>query len=287
VSAFQVDRGLHQSGSCDESTWLAICEAGFTLGDRLLKLTAPMLRGDDVADLQQNLNYLGFDCARPDGIFGPATGRALIDFQRNSGLNPDGVCGPTTVHTLRLVSRQSGNGPGVASIREAENVRSQSSIGGLRIVIGQFGGLSSIARPLSRALRERGATVMSTDEYEASAQAAAANRFGASAYIGFDARVDACSIVSYFAVSSFESIGGRALASRIVEELAPVLEPQPALQGMRLPVLRETRMPAVLCSVGPVRSVVDRTSRVSEAVTAAVAAWSGSPLIEDASHDLG
>jgi N-acetylmuramoyl-L-alanine amidase len=282
VSDFQAERGLHRSGECDESTWLAICEAGFTLGDRLLKLTAPMLRGDDVADLQQSLNHLGFDCGRPDGIFGAAAGRALIDFQRNSGLNPDGVCGPTTVSTLRLVSRQSGTGPGVASIREAENVRSPASITGLRIVIGQFGGLSSIARPLSRSLRERGATVMSTDEYEASAQAAAANRFGASAYIGFDARVDACSIVSYFAVPSFESVGGRSLASRIVEELAPVLESRPALRGMRLPVLRETRMPAVLCSVGPVRSVVDRTNRVTGAVTSAVAAWSAAPTSGDA-----
>jgi N-acetylmuramoyl-L-alanine amidase len=277
VSAFQADRGLHQSGICDEPTWLAICEAGFTLGDRLLQLTAPMLRGDDVAELQRSLNHVGFDCGRPDGIFGPATGRALVDFQRNSGLIQDGVCGPITVSTLRLIARQSGSGPGVASIREAENVWTQSSISGLRIVIGQFGGLSSITRPISRALRERGATVVSTDEYEAAAQAAAANRFGAHAYVGFDARVDSCSIVSYFAVPSFESVGGRALATLIVEGLAPVLESRPALQGMRLAVLRETRMPAVLCSVGPVRSVVDRTDRVTDAVTNALTQWSSAP----------
>ncbi len=34
----------------------------------------------------------------------------------------------------------------------------------------------------------------------------------------------------------------------------------------------------VLCSVGPVRSVVDRTNRLSEAVTRAVAAWSQAPM---------
>ncbi len=119
---------------------------------------------------------------------------------------------------------------------------------------------------------------MSTDEYEAPAQAAAANRFGADAHIGFDARSDQCSIVSYFAVPSFESVGGRSLAVRIVDELDDVLESRPVLNGMRLPVLRETRMPAVLCSVGPVRSVVDRTNLVTEAVTRAVAAWSEGPL---------
>jgi N-acetylmuramoyl-L-alanine amidase len=278
VNAFQSARGLHQNGECDEPTWLALIEAGWTLGDRLLLLNAPMLRGDDVADLQRSLNHVGFDCGRPDGIFGPAAGRALVDFQQNSGLTADGICGPQTVRTLRLVSRQSGSGPGVASIREAEFSRAPTSIDGLRIVIGQFGGLSSIARSLARALREEGATVMSTDEYEASAQAAAANRFGATAYIGFEARTEPCSIVSYFAVPSFESIGGRALATCIVNELEPVLESRPALNGMRLPVLRETRMPAVLCSVGPVRSVVDRTNRLSTAMTQAVSAWSETPV---------
>jgi N-acetylmuramoyl-L-alanine amidase len=258
---------------------MALIEAGWELGDRLLMLSAPMLRGDDVADLQRSLNHLGFDCGRPDGIFGPAAGRALLDFQRNSGLTADGVCGAQTVRTLRLVSRQSGSGPGIASIREAEAVRSPTAVNGLRIVVGQFGGLSSIARSLSRALREQGATVMSTDEYEASAQAAAANRFGADAYIGFDARTDRCSIVSYFAVPSFESIGGRSLAVRIVDELDGVLAERPVLNGMRLPVLRETRMPAVLCSVGPVRAVVDRTNVLSDAVTRAVAAWSEAPLL--------
>ncbi len=278
VTNFQTERGLHVSGACDEPTWLALIEAGWELGDRLLMLDAPMYRGDDVADLQRSLNRLGFDCGRPDGIFGPAAGRALTDFQRNSGLTADGVCGTQTVRTLRSVSRQTGSGPGVASIREAEAVRTPTSIAGLRVVVGQFGGLSSIARSLSRSLRERGATVMSTDEYEAPAQASAANRFGADAYLGFDARTDQCSIVSYFAVPSFESVGGRSLATRIVDELDPVLECRPVLNGMRLPVLRETRMPAVLCSVGPVRSVVDRTNLLTEAVTRAITDWSEAPL---------
>jgi N-acetylmuramoyl-L-alanine amidase len=49
LSDFQRRRGLHVSGSCDEGTWLALVEAGWSLGDRLLLLTAPHLRGDDVA----------------------------------------------------------------------------------------------------------------------------------------------------------------------------------------------------------------------------------------------
>ena len=213
VASFQEQRGLRATGDCDEGTWLALIEAGWRLGDRVLLLAAPQLRGDDVVSLQQALNHLGFDCGRPDGILGPATIRALVDFQRNSGIIADGVCGPTTVRKLELLRRQSGSGPGVARIRESEAVIGSSTLGSLRVVVGQFGGLSAITRALSKALaRSPVRVVLSTDEYEASAHASVANRFGASVYIGFEAQPDACSTISYFAVPEFESRGGRALA---------------------------------------------------------------------------
>lgn len=279
MSRFQTERGLHVDGICDEQTWLALIEAGWQLGDRLLMLSAPHLRGDDVVALQNALNHLGFDCGRPDGIFGAATARALSDFQRNCGLTPDGICGPQTVRMLELVSRQSGTGPGVAVVRESELAGStHTSLRTVRIVVGQFGGLSSITRSLARSLRERGATVMSTDEYEAPAQAAAANRFGASVYVGFEARTERCSIVSYFAVPTFESIGGRTLALNVAHSLEVVGLTPPVVRGMRLPVLRETRMPAVLCSFGPVRAVVDATDLITEAIVSSLESWSRTPL---------
>lgn len=276
---FQEARGLHPSGECDEQTWLAIIEAGRTLGERLLMLQAPMLRGDDVADLQDALNRLGFDCGRPDGIYGPATGRALHDFQKNCGLHADSICGPRTVEMITTLGRQTGSGPGVASIRESELVREQTPLSTQRIVVGQFGGLSSITRSLQRELRQAGAKVMATDEYEATAHAAAANRYGASLYIGLEALTDAASTVSYFAVPSFESIGGRSLATHVVNALRDVLPSAPTLRGMRLPVLRETRMPAVLCAIGPVRDVVDSAQSITGALVAAISAWSDAPFI--------
>ena len=270
VEDFQRRRGLHVNGICDQSTWLALVEAGWTLGDRLLMLSAPHLRGDDVVELQNALNQLGFDCGRPDGILGPATARALQDFQRNSGLTADGVCGPLSLRMISLVRRQTGDGPGVASVRELTGFTVPSS---LRVVVGQFGGLSTIARSISKALRTGGAVVMSTDEYEASAQAAAANRFGATIYVGFEALTDRRSMISYFAVPTYESVGGRALAARIAQHLQHALPTSVELLGMRLPVLRETRMPAVLCSLGPVREVVDANDVIAEAVIAAIGAW--------------
>jgi N-acetylmuramoyl-L-alanine amidase len=250
---------------------MAIVEAGWCLGDRVLVLAAPQLRGDDISELQDALNRLGFDCGRPDGIFGPATARALEDFQRNGGLTPDGICGSHTVRMLELLRRQTGSGPGIASVREA--LSTHAPLRTLRIVVGQFGGLSGITRSVTRTLRTSGATVMSTDEYEAAAQAAAANRFGADVYVGFEARADDRSLCAYFAVPTFESIGGRALATGIVSHWGSSLLPAPEVLGMRLPVLRETRMPAVLCSLGPVRAAVDATDAVTDAVFDAVTAW--------------
>ena len=273
VTGFQQQRGLRPTGDCDEQTWLAICEAGWHLGDRILKLEAPQVRGDDVAELQQSLNHLGFDCGRPDGILGPATVRALIDFQRNSGINADGACGPTTISMLERLRRQSGSGPGVASIREHEVRAGASTFESARIVIGQFGGLSGITRGLARSLRNDGATVMSTDEYEASAHAAAANRFGATVYLGFEPRSEPGTTIAYFAVPQFESFGGRALASCLADALVGIVPGDPTIIGMRLAVLRETRMPAVVVTVGPVRAIVDAAEAVSRGVEVALHNW--------------
>ena len=119
---FQRVRGLRTSGSCDEDTWRAIVEASWKLGDRLLMLVAPNLRGDDVSELQASLGKLGFDSGRVDGILGPQTSRALEDFQHNSGLYVDGVCGPGTVRALHVLARQTGSGPGVPAVRELEHL---------------------------------------------------------------------------------------------------------------------------------------------------------------------
>ena len=145
-------------GCCDEDTWKALVEATWKLGDRLLTLTSPNLRGDDVAELQATLGRLGFDCGRVDGILGPRTARALVDFQSNCGLLADGVCGTDTVRALHRVSSQSGTGPGVASVREHDLLRHRSpSLATRNLVIGHFGGLGVIARAVGRELRRRGA----------------------------------------------------------------------------------------------------------------------------------
>jgi N-acetylmuramoyl-L-alanine amidase len=274
VRAFQTGRGLRCDGRCDEQTWTALVEASWKLGDRLLYLTSPNLRGDDVADLQSRLLRLGFDCGRVDGILGPSTARALEEFQSNCGTAADGVCGPDTVRTLTVMSSQSGAGPGIAAVREREQLRSGfGSVAECRIVVGQYGGLSALTRTLSRELRTRGATVMSLDEPDAVAQATAANHFAADVYLGFESHADSAATVQFYRVPTFESVGGRSLAELIGEKLGHIEGLVPEVRGMRLPMLRETRMPAVQCIFGPVRMAIDAGPGIAAAVIEAVEQW--------------
>jgi N-acetylmuramoyl-L-alanine amidase len=255
VRGFQRRRGLHDHGQCDEPTWLALVEASWRLGDRPLRLVAPFLRGDDVGALQASLGRLGFDCGRVDGIFGPATVRAL-----------------------EINGARTGSGPGVATLRELEQLESVASLHELRVVVGQFGGLGALARQVAQSLRPRGARVIAVDELDPSIQAAAANRYGATAYVGFEARPDDQSAVAYYATEGFESAGGQALATHLVHHFAAIAGlASTRMVGMRLAVLRETRMTAVVCSIGPVQRVVDATPDLSDAVVEALAAWAESP----------
>ena len=284
MQAFQRHRGLHDHGRCDEPTWLALVESTWQPGDRPLRLVAPHLRGDDVGWLQSALGRLGFDCGRVDGIFGPATARALEDFQRNCGVDVDGVCGPATVRVLEISGARSGTGPGVAAIRELERLNAiGASLQPLRVVVGQFGGLGTLARHVARTLRQHGGRVITADELDPSLHAAAANRFAATAYVGFEPRTDPHAEIAYYATAGFESQGGRALADRIHCALDASSTGLPvSTHGMRLPVLRETRMTAVVCSMGPVQRVVDAAPVIGDAVVGALAAWAASPLPQDA-----
>jgi N-acetylmuramoyl-L-alanine amidase len=282
LRSFQTERGLRVDGVCRDETWAALVEASWVLGERLIYLTSPHLRGDDVAELQSRLGRLGFDCGRVDGIFGMLTQRALVEFQRNFGLKPDGICGRVSVRALVGLARYSGAGPGVAALREQETLRGASrSLESLRVVVGQFGGLSSVSRSLFRELHQHGAVVVLVDEPGVRGHADLSNRFGADVYLGIEADPEPGIAVAYYAVPAFESAGGRSLAERLRQHLEPDLRDvagDVVVTGMRLPVLRETRMPAVVLTLGPVRAIVDRASVVASGVVDALRAWVDAPL---------
>ncbi|SFM85095.1 peptidoglycan-binding protein [Thermodesulforhabdus norvegica] len=68
---------------------------------RLLKLTIPYQRGEDVREVQEALVRLGYSLS-VDGVFGPETDRCVRDFQKSQGLVVDGIVGPVTRAHLDL-----------------------------------------------------------------------------------------------------------------------------------------------------------------------------------------
>ena len=274
VRSFQERRGLRVDGVCGAQTWDSLVEAGYHLGDRLLYHTSPPLRGDDVAELQRRLGALGFDAGRVDGIFGEDTQRAVLEFQRNAGLTADGVCGPATRAVLVRVRARNDDPITVAAVHERESLRqSPRTLHGRRVVVAQAGGLDALTDAVVRALAETGAQAIPLHHLDGSAQAQQANGVGADVFVGLAAAETGCS-VAYYAGHGFESPGGRRLAECIQKEVPAVLAAAPTTPaGMALPVLRETRMPAVLCELGPPTAVVSQGPRLACAFTRALECW--------------
>lgn len=71
---------------------------------RLLKLTSPYMRGQDVLELQRALHKAGYPKVTGDidGIFGRATQAGVKKFQKARGLKVDGIAGKNTISALGL-----------------------------------------------------------------------------------------------------------------------------------------------------------------------------------------
>ena len=275
--AFQSSRGLPADGICTQSTWQLLVESSWLLGSRLLYLTSPHLRGDDVEQLQSNLAKLGFDCGKADGIFGPLTVRALMEFQHNSGLVTDGICGPKTLRLLERVSGQSGSGPGIVAVREGELLRDPASETRTHVVIGSFGNTRRVARVMTQRLRESHADVVIADSIDAHQHAMTANSFDARVYVGLTTSDAESVTVSYFETDRFVSELGRSLANSLTTALGPVFSPRPVIaSGARLTVLRETRMTAVVVDVGTV-ATHEGSDAVGELLGSTLAHWLETP----------
>jgi N-acetylmuramoyl-L-alanine amidase len=281
LEGFQYRRGLRVDGVCGPQTWAALVEAGLRLGDRFLYLRRPMLRGDDVADLQRRLSALGFDTGRVDGIFGTLTSQALADFQRNTGLPVDGILGATTFRELRRVAPRHGDPELVSTVRDRDRLRrAPRTLLGRRIAIGEEGGLDALVAAVRRPLVATGAQVIPLLHPDGSTRAAAANAADADVYLGLRLDPDrtGCS-TAYYSGYSYESAGGKRLAELIHALAAAALGvPADGVQGMTLAVLRETRMPAVVCEMGPPAIVVRHADALAEALVRALVAWAATPV---------
>jgi N-acetylmuramoyl-L-alanine amidase len=274
LRSFQEARGLRVDGECGSQTWASLVESGFTLGDRWLYEHRPMLRGDDVGDLQRRLNALGFHAGREDAIFGPETTASLREFQRNAGLAPDGIAGAETLDTLRRLGHLAGGS--IASLREREELRRPRRLRDRRIYLSVAIGLEALGSVVARELRTAGAdALLDSSGADPGVTAAQANRYGADLFLGLRAGDGPGCHCFYFATSSFRSEAGFRIATTVQASLAPVLPGEVGdVRGRTFAVLRETRMAAVVCEPAGdptgMRRLVSRSPEVGEAIVAGV-----------------
>ena len=253
VTGFQRAKGLDPDGIVGPDTWRALYEAGYRLGDRIIFMRRPMIRGEDVAELQSRLNSLGFDAGKVDGIYGPDTESAVREFQYNRSLPEDGKCGPEVVTEIHLVTRGEMR-EGREAIREREWMRLlPATVAGARVyldagcrdpeeahqsweaatsaalAIQEAGGLPMMSRSQDTQLPER-------------VRARRANRMGSDIIVAFRRDADAEECVFYFASPHSSSAAGSELASSIAAVIGGRVE------GRAYSMLKETRAPAVVIS---------------------------------------
>ena len=88
-----------------EGLWLELINHGYKLGDRILNLSDPELRGSDVEELQELLSRLGFYSEPINGIFNTNVVFSVTAFQENRGLSIDGNVGHGTVNEIKMLMR--------------------------------------------------------------------------------------------------------------------------------------------------------------------------------------
>jgi N-acetylmuramoyl-L-alanine amidase len=289
VRAFQQSRGLDVDGIVGDNTWRVLVESSWSLGDRMLRLQEPNLRGDDVRDLQTRLNALGFAAGKHDGIYGRGTAAALKDFQRNLGISDDGLVGLETLKAfrrLRLVTR-AGLGPRTRE-REARRA-SPPGMTGKRLALDpghggdDWGSLGpsgeaeadlvfSLVAQLAELLEEAGAEVILTrgpqDGATDSERAQRANEAAADLLISLHLNAHPNEAAQGAATYYWEHGG---IASEPGEHLAGLLQERLVACGMvdcrshgkAYPILRETRMPAVVVEPGFITNP-DEAKKLSE-----------------------
>jgi N-acetylmuramoyl-L-alanine amidase len=238
-----------------------------------------MLRGDDVAELQQRLGALGFDSGRVDGIFGHYTATGVRDFQHNIGIRVDGVVGPLTVGELLRMQARHRRTELVSNVRAREVLRQgPPTLVGRHIAIGEPGGLAQTLSAFRRSLVTSGARVTAMHHPDDSIQAREANAGEADVMVGLrlDPAAAGCT-TAYYAGYRTESPGGRRLAELVQERVPHALGiADGGIRGMSVPLLRETQMPAIIVELGPAIIVVERSRALTGALAGAVEAWARS-----------
>jgi N-acetylmuramoyl-L-alanine amidase len=246
----------------DSTTWARLLEAGWHLGNRLLYLVKPYLRGDDVAELQVRLSQLGFDPGRVDGVFGPLLDRALKEFQRNCGLETSGTLTKRTLIELRRFSP-------VSDRTLVSEARDEAGFGQPQRGPIVVWGPSPMAKAVAQVLPDSDFDA-ARDSWSVEQVAAHANAVRALGVVSLSQQPDWIGIhLHYWASYKSYSRRGEQLASAVANavSLADVAL-RIEVTGMALPILRETQMTTL--HVEHAKMATDESEQLSKAISQAI-----------------
>lgn len=278
VRDLQQRHGLPADGIVDQETWQVLIAASYRISDRLLFRTRPLLRGEDVRELQLRLSRIGFDPGLIDGVFGPETERALLAFQSEVGLASDGIVGPETVEQLKRLHRDHHAAPAsMARERTQLRRRLRSDLIGARILIDPANGPEvpgviapdgtpeheitwAIAAITEGRLTALGASALlsrgPTTSPDAAERAAVANAADVELIVSIglsrsDSPRASGAAAAYFGSGGSVSVLGRALADRLLNRIVTTLgTPDCRSHPETVSILRLSRAPAVVIAPG-------------------------------------
>jgi len=251
VRAFQEKRGLGVDGIVGPDTWRTLVAAGYKLGSRLLYHRVPMMRGDDVAELQRRLGSLGFASGKIDGVFGPETLEAVLDFQANRRMPEDGMSGREVADELDLMARATQK-HGRESVRERQWLQDLPPyVAGQRVYVDpccrndlERSAAWDAGLMFAAIIQDLGAHVGLSRSADTApperVRALRANRFGADLIVSFALASEGESAVFYFSSQHSSSHAGERMATAVADFLGL------RATGRATPMLKNTRSPSVV-----------------------------------------
>jgi N-acetylmuramoyl-L-alanine amidase len=146
---------------------------------------------------------------------------------------------------------------------------------GRHVAVGESGGLGSVTGALRRRLTFAGIQVTELHHPDDAVQAREANELKVDVFVGLRLNPSTSSCrTAFWSGTHDESPGGRSLAELVQGSVPAALGiADGGVIGMSVPILRETRMPAVVVELGPASAVVERTSSLAAALSAALGHW--------------
>lgn len=134
-------------------------------------------RGDDVKTLQARLIELGYLSGKADGVFGSATEKAVVDFQKRSSLIADGKAGKVTQNLLYSSGAKKADGTTAGSTSASTNTGTSSSNSSATYSTLKRGITSSDVKKLQQKLIDLGYLSTNATGYYGSATYAAVTAF--------------------------------------------------------------------------------------------------------------